>query len=107
MSVTSINNLDHLGLVAGMCRELRIADMVDAVIPKHAEHSVTHGQTLVAMLINGLGFHSGTLHMFSKFFANKPTERLIGPGVEAKHLTDDVLGRCLDSLYEVGVCELY
>ena len=30
-----------------------------------------------------------------------------GPGIEARHLTDDVLGRCLDSLYEVGVCELY
>jgi transposase len=107
MSTPSIHNLDHLGLVAGMCRELRIADIIDAVIPKHGEHAVTHGQTLVAMLINGLGFHSGTLHMFSEFFANKPTERLIGPGIEARHLTDDVLGRCLDSLYEVGVCELY
>ena len=45
MSTPSIHNLDHLGLVAGMCRELRIADIIDAVIPKHGEHAVTHGQT--------------------------------------------------------------
>ena len=59
------------------------------------------------MIVNGLGFHSGTLHMFSDFFVNKPTERLIGSGIEPQHLTDDVLGRCLDSLDDTGVCELY
>ena len=31
------------------------------------------------MIVNGLGFHSSTLHMFPQFFANKPVERLIGP----------------------------
>ena len=45
--------------------------------------------------------------MFSDFFVNKPTERLIGSGIEPQHLTDDVLGRCLDSLYDTGVFELY
>ena len=89
MPSPSIQNLDHLGLVAGMCRELHIAEMVDAVIPKKAEHIVSHGQALVAMIVNGLGFHSGTLHMFSDFFVNKPTERLIGSGIEPQHLTDD------------------
>ena len=34
MPSPSIQNLDHLGLVAGMCRDLHIAEMVDAVIPK-------------------------------------------------------------------------
>ncbi len=92
--------MDHLGLVSGMCRELGIAKMIDAVIPKNNEHKVTHGEAFVAMLLNGLGFHSRTLHMFADFFADKPTERLIGPGVQAKHLNDDVLGRCLDALYE-------
>ena len=64
--------------------------MIDAVIPKNNEHKVTHGEAFV-MLLNGLGFHSRTLHMFADFFADKPTERLIGPGVQAKHLNDDVL----------------
>ena len=33
--------------------------------------------------------------MFLQFFANKPVERLIGPGSVADDLNDDVLGRCL------------
>ncbi|RLV58137.1 DUF4277 domain-containing protein [Parashewanella curva] len=93
----SIKNIDHLGLVAALCKDLKIAEMIDAVIPKQADCNVTHGQALVAMILNGLGFHSGTLHMFSEYFKSKPTERLIGQGVLPEHLTDDVLGRCLDA----------
>ena len=107
LSGLTIKRMDHLGLVSGMCRELGIAKMIDAVIPKSNEHKVTHGEAFVAMLLNGLGFHSRTLHMFADFFADKPTERLIGPGVQAKHLNDDVLGRCLDALYEADVSSLY
>ena len=103
----TIKNLDHLGLVAGMCRELGIARMVDAIVPKTYAHKVSHGEALVAMILNGLGFHSSTLHMFPQFFANKPVERLIGPGIQADDLNDDVLGRCLDALFEADVSVLY
>lgn len=102
-----IKRLDHHGLVAGMCKELSLARMIDAILPKEAEYNVSHGQALVAMILNGLGFHSRTLHMFPEFFADKPTERLIGEGVLPEHLNDDVLGRLLDALFEAGVSELY
>lgn len=103
----SIRNLDHLGLVAALCDELGIADMIDTLLPKKCPAKVSHGQAFVAMLLNGLGFHSGTLHMFPLFFANKPVERLIGPGIKADELNDDVLGRCLDALFEADVSALY
>ena len=45
--------------------------------------------------------------MFPQFFANKPVERLIGPGICADDLNDDVLGRCLDALFEADVSALY
>jgi transposase len=102
-----IKRLDHHGLVAGMCKELSLARMIDAILPKQAEYNVSHGQALVAMILNGLGFHSRTLHMFPEFFADKPTERLIGKDVLPEHLNDDVMGRCLDALFEAGVSELY
>lgn len=72
----SIRNLDHLGLVAALCQELGIARMIDALLPKTPPFKVSHGEALVAMIVNGLGFHSSTLHMFPQFFANKPVERL-------------------------------
>ena len=59
------------------------------------------------MIVNGLGFHSSTLHMFPQFFANKPVERLIGPRICADDLNDDVLGRCLDALFEVTDVSIY
>ena len=68
----SIRNLDHLGLVAALCQELGIARMIDALLPKTPPFKVSHGEALVAMIVNGLGFHSSTLHMFPQFFANKP-----------------------------------
>ncbi len=65
----SIRNLDHLGLVAALCQELGIARMIDALLPKTPPFKVSHGEALVAMIVNGLGFHSSTLHMFPQFFA--------------------------------------
>ena len=60
------------------------------------------------MILNGLGFHSRTLHMFPEFFKHKPLELLLGKqGIQPEHLNDDVLGRTLDALYEVGCSDLY
>ena len=102
-----IKRLDHLGLVAGICKELKIAETIDAIIPKSQDCHVTHGQALVAMILNGLGFHSRTLHLFPAFFEQKPTERLIGNDIEPQHLNDDVIGRALDAFYNEGVSALY
>jgi hypothetical protein len=62
---------------------------------------------LGAMNLNGHGFVSRTLHMVPDDVSDKPLERLIGPGINAKHINDDALGRCLDKLYEYGVSRLY
>ena len=103
-----IKNLNHLGLVAGMCRELKIVEYIDARIPNDSEaRNVTIGQAVQAMILNGLGFTGQTLHMFPEFFENKPIDRLIGEGIEPEHLNDKILGRALDSLYDAGVSELY
>lgn len=55
----------------------------------------------------GLGFVQQSLYLTPRFFNNRPTERLIGEGVEPEHLNDDALGRALDSLYDYGVTELF
>ena len=59
------------------------------------------------MLLNGLGFIGCTLHMYPQYFESKPVARLLGKNINAEAINDDVLGRCLDKLYEVGVSELY
>ncbi len=110
MNVTdyATKSIDHLGLVSVLCKELGIAEFIDERLPKQKTQAhVTHGQLLVSMILNGLGFVSRTLHMVPDYFADKPVERLIGTGIQANHINDDALGRCLDKLYEYGVSPLY
>ena len=101
-------SLDHLGLVAVLCKELGIAQFLDDKIPNQSEHRhISYGQLLVAMILNGLGFVSRTLHMVPDYFAEKPVERLLGSGIKAEHINDDALGRLLDKLYKMDVSSLY
>src|SRR5262245_52206456 len=100
--------LDHLGLVAGMFNELRIGEVIDRAIPQDLpQRTVSLGQAVKAMVLNGLGFINQQLYLVPSFFQTKPTDRLIGPGITAPHLNDDVLGRALDALYRFGVTPLY
>ncbi len=57
---------DHIGLVAGVCKELWIVEHMDRRTPKTShDWKVSHGEAVVAMIINGLGFFTGqSLHMF-------------------------------------------
>jgi len=100
--------LDHLGLVAAMYEELGIGAVIDRAIAHDAtKRTVSLGQAVKAMVLNGLGFVNQQLYLVPSFFHNKPTERLIGPGIGAAHLNDDVLGRALEALYDYGVTPLY
>jgi transposase len=100
--------LDHLGLVAGMFDELGIGDVLDrAMQPNPETRIVPVGNAVKAMVLNGLGFMNQQLSLVPKFFQNKPTQRLIAPGIEAQHLHEDTLGRALDTLYDYGVTERY
>jgi len=61
---------------------------------------VSVGTATVAMILNGLGFSNRRLYLVSQFFATKPVEHLLGPGITAEMLHDDCLGWTLDWLYD-------
>ena len=87
--------LDHLGIVAGVCREIGLAEWLDAHEPEKRQQ-VSVGMATTAMILNGLGFSNRQLYLVPQFFANKPVEHLLGPGMSAEMLNDDCLGRTLD-----------
>jgi Transposase len=91
-----------------MYDELEIGKRIDEHIAQDFEQrKVSVGQAVKAMVINGLGFVRQSLYLTPQFFETRPTERLIGEGIEPEHLHDDTLGGALDSLYEYGVTELF
>lgn len=102
----SSQDLGHLGLVAGIFKELGLVKLVDSLIPSKGK-DVSHGNALCAMVLNGLGFTNQCLYLVPHFFQNKPVERLIAPGITADKLNDDALGRSLDAFYKFGTTEIY
>ncbi len=106
MDITT-TTLSHLGLVSGTFDELDIADVIDANIPKSRKYNLSHSTVIKAMCLNGLGFNESRLYLYSDYFENLPTERLLGEGILPEHINDDVLGRTLDKIYEHGCTELF
>ena len=106
VSEYATQDLGHLGLAAGMCKELKIAETIDRLLPPTEKH-ISHGNAVCAMVLNGLGFVNQQLYLVPEFFRNKPVERLIGPGITAEQLNDDTLGRTLDAIYEGNPTEIY
>lgn len=100
--------LNHLGLVAGMYDELGVGELLDRLIPQEkGQRIVSVGQSVKAMILNGLGFTNRALYLTPFFFQDKPVDRLIGEGIEFHHLNDDILGRHLDLIYDYNPEELY
>jgi transposase len=98
--------LDHLGVVAGVCQEIGLAAYLDRLAGE-TKHHVSMRAATVAMILNGLGFSNRRLYLVSQFFANKPVEHLLGPGIEAADLNDDCLARTLDWLYKQDPTQVF
>jgi len=106
MSTHTTKDLGHLGLVAGMCKKLNIAKVIDQTLPPN-EKQISHGTAVCAMILNGLGFVNQRLYLVPEFFRNKPVDRLLGEGITADQLNDDTFGRTMDAVHLYGPTELY
>ena len=102
-----VKNLDHLGIVAGIVDQIGLVEEIDRLIEPHPQQIISTGQVVKAMILNGLGFVSAPLYLFSEFFVGKATEHLIGEGIKPEHLNDDRIGRALDSLSNQGLTPLF
>ena len=103
-----IKNMDHLGLIAGMIDELEIVKNIDKELPSSSQtKKLSYGESIKAMILNGLGYVNKQLYLTPLFFKDKPLKRLFGRDIEASWINDDVIGRTLDKIFEYGVSELY
>jgi transposase len=91
-----VQDIDHLGLIAGIVDEIGIVEIIDRLLGTHLLEEVSAGHVVKAMILNCLGFLTAPLYLFSQFFEGKATEHLIGPGVKPEHLNDSRIGRVLE-----------
>ena len=100
--------LAHLGLVAALFHALGISDVIDRVLAQDARtRQGSVGQAVNAMVLTGLGVVNQPRYLVPRCCDNQPLERLIGPEMAAAHRNDEVLGRALATLDDVGVTPLY
>ncbi len=102
-----VENLDHLGLVAGIIDEIGIVDTINESVGIEAGEIVSAGVVVKAIILNGLGFVSRPVYLFPQFFQGKATEHLLGKGIKAEHLNDDKIGRVMDKLYGQGLTNIF
>ena len=70
--------LDHLGIVAVVCDRIDLINTIDTFIGP-TQRKVSVGESIVAMVLNALGFVSRPLYLTPEFFSNKPVDRLSSP----------------------------
>jgi len=99
-------SIDHLGIVAGICREIGLIEQVDQRV-KEKERKVSSGQAVQALILNALGFTSRAMYLVPDYMKTRPVDLLVAEGLNAEDLNDDTLGRGLDDLYEAGVTEVF
>ena len=102
-----VRRMDHLGLVAGVARKIRLVETIDEWIPPAPQRGVTVGEAVLALVLNGLGFVSRPLYLTPAFFETKPVGTLIREGVTEEDLNESTLERALDDLFEAGLSPLF
>ena len=105
--LSDVRRMDHLGLVSGMARKIRLVETIDERIPPVPQRGVTVGEAVLALVLDGLGFVSRPLYLTPAFFETKPVGALIREGLTEEDLNEFVLGRALDDLYETGLSSLF
>jgi transposase len=98
--------IQHLGIVAGICNEIKLIPTIDAEIKK-PKRKVTVGQAVQSIILNALGLSGRAMYLHPDYYRKRPVELLVGEGIEPEDLNDDCLGSALDELYEYGVTEIF
>ena len=102
-----VKNLDHLGIVAGLVDEIGIVEIVNNKLGIDVREKISAGTVVKSIIINGLGFVSRPLYLFSQFFEDKAISKLLGESIKPDYLNDDKIGRVMDELYKYGLNDLF
>ena len=104
----TLETVDHLGLVSSLCQEVGLAEKINRRIhPDGSERVVKTGQSIMALILNGLGYSQRRLYLTSQFFQGKPIDKLIDSELEADDLTESTLGKALDDIADYGETRLF
>ncbi len=102
-----VQNLNHLGIIAGIIDEIGIVEIINEKLGIKAQEKLNSGLIVKGILLNAMGFVSRPLYLFPQFFNDKATEHLFGEGIYSEYFNDDKIGRVMDKLYQIGLSKIF
>jgi len=105
MGSVKVEDIDHLGIVAGVIQDLGIIEIIDSRITPDEREEITTGEAIAGMIINGLGFSDRPMSLTPQFFEGKALDVFIREGIRPDMLNRFKLGRSLDDVFLYG-CDL-
>jgi transposase len=101
--------LDHLGVVAIVCKKLGLQQLIDDHLGPIADKQIiSPGQASLAILFNMLAINQQPLYLTPAHIQRLPFQRILFDAeVQPQQFNDDTLGRTLDRLYSGGLEELF
>lgn len=103
----SVDRVDHLGIVAGTIKDLGLVELIDSRLGRYEGETLSPGETVAGMIINGLGFSNKPLSLTPLFFRNCPLSLLFRDGVNAEDFNRFKLSRVLERLHSYGTEMLF
>ena len=85
-----------------MSQDLKIVELINERLGLYHGETLSAGETVAGMIINGLGFSNRPLSLTPLFFKNCPLWLLFHEGVKADDFNRFKLGRVLDRCYDYG-----
>ena len=61
--LSEIRRINHLGLVSGVARKIRLVEVIASMISPVPQRGVTVGESILALVLNGLGVVSSPLYL--------------------------------------------
>lgn len=106
--IIDVKRLGHLGIIAAIFKEYKIVELIDSLLPKTGNHQfVTHGEAILAMVMQGLGFSNHRLYLSAEFFSHVAIEGLFGKKVKAEHFTSEVFAGTLYAIFKYGPTKFF
>ncbi len=105
---SDVQNLGHLGIIAAIFTKYKIIEKIDSLLPKSSNHkTITHGQAILAMVMQGLGFSNQRLYLSSEFLSHVAMVELFGEDAKPEYFNSATLGRTLDAIYNYGATRFF
>jgi transposase len=106
ITVQQIRPIAHLPLVLGVLRRLKVASLVDDLIPPHPGHVLSTGRGVEALVLAILdGDHA--LYKVGQRLEARGMVTLLQPGLMQASLHDYRLGHILDALFAANLHKLF